>query len=123
MPLFVVFRRTGLATVALWLSVASAFAQSQIRHIETVSPRIGQRGTTVDARIGGCNLHDSCPLHFDATDVQAPATIQRRETVWFEGPIVPLPESQKAEDYPNDYAAKLTIAPQAATGARCATCR
>ena len=100
------------------LTLAVSRAAADVPEALYIFPAGGQRGTTVDARIGGCNLHDSCPLHFDATDVQAPATIQRRETVWFEGPIVPLPESQKAEDYPNDYAAKLTIAPQAATGAR-----
>ena len=76
MPLFVVFRRTGLATVALWLSVASAFAQSQIRHIETVSPRIGQRGTTVEMTIQGFSLSSPREVIFYDSGIKAVAIEQ-----------------------------------------------
>lgn len=84
-----------------------------------IFPLGGQRGTAVDVRIGGMHLHDECPLALDAADgLTAPATIRRTERVWFEGPVIPKPESQQAENYPNDYAARFTIAADARLGTR-----
>ena len=42
-----------------------------------IFPAGGQRGTTVEARIGGMSLHDECPLHWFGTGVAAPPTIRR----------------------------------------------
>lgn len=81
-----------------------------------IFPAGGQRGTTVDVRIGGMNLHDECPLHWHGAGITAPATIRRTETTFFEGPVIPMPESQQAENYPADYAARLVIAADAAIG-------
>jgi hypothetical protein len=83
-----------------------------------IFPAGGQRGTTVDVRIGGMNLHAECPLHWSGSGVAAPKTIRRTETLWFEGPVIAQPESQRSEDYPSDYAAKLVIAPNAAGSQR-----
>jgi hypothetical protein len=84
-----------------------------------IFPLGGQAGTTVDVRIGGMHLFDECPLALDAADgVVAPATIRRTERVWFEGPVIPKPESQQAENYPSDYAARFTIAADARPGTR-----
>lgn len=84
-----------------------------------IFPLGGQAGTTVDVRIGGMHLFDECPLALDAADgLVAPATIRRTERVWFEGPVIPKPESQQAENYPSDYAARFTIAADARPGTR-----
>jgi hypothetical protein len=37
--------------------------------------------------------------------------------VWFEGPVLPLPESQQQEDYPADFTGRIVIAPDAPAGA------
>ena len=29
------------------------------------------------------------------------------QTLWFEGPLLPLPDSQRAEDYPQDMAGEV----------------
>jgi hypothetical protein len=83
-----------------------------------VFPAGGQRGTTVDARIGGMNLRDECPLHWHGSGVTAPQTIRRAQTTWFEGPLIRPPDSQQAENYPTDYALPLVIAADAEPGVR-----
>ncbi|MFM8536785.1 MAG: hypothetical protein ACKOES_01750, partial [Planctomycetaceae bacterium] len=85
----------------------------------SIFPLGGQAGTTVDVRIGGMHLFDECPLALDAADgIVAPATIRLTERIWFEGPVIPKPESQQAENYPSDYAARFTIAADARPGTR-----
>jgi len=81
-----------------------------------IFPAGGQRGTAVDVRIGGMNLHEEAPLHWLGSGVAAPATIKRTKGIWFEGPVIPLPDSQRQEDYPSEYAAKLPIAKDAPIG-------
>lgn len=83
-----------------------------------IFPAGGQRGTTVEARIGGMSLHEECPLHWFGTGVAAPPTIRRVKGIWFEGPVIPLPDSQRQEDYPSEYAASLPIAKDAPLGDR-----
>lgn len=92
--------------VALWVLLGSAAASADVPEVTYVFPAGAQRGTTVDVRIGGLHLHKSCPIRFDGTGVVAPPTIARTETLWFESPVIPQPDSQKAEDYPSDYAAR-----------------
>jgi hypothetical protein len=99
-------------------SLALSRAAADVPEATYIFPAGGQRGTTVDVRIGGLHLHDECPIYIGATDVTAPPTIRRTEKIWFEGPIIGQPDSQKAEDYPSDYAAKLTIAADAELGIR-----
>ncbi len=81
-------------------------------------PAGGQRGTKVTSRIGGMHLSESAPLHMQAVGVKAEPRVQRIEKVWFEGPVIPIPESQRAEDYPSDYAATFTISADATPGCR-----
>ena len=38
------------------------------------------------------------------------------QTVWFDGPVIPLPDSQQKEDYPIDHLGSVQIAPDAAPG-------
>lgn len=83
-----------------------------------IFPAGGQRGTSVDFRVGGLYLHESCSFEMTGPGITAPAKINATETVWFEGPVIPLPDSQQAEDYPRDMAGTMTIAADAAPGFR-----
>ena len=79
-------------------------------------PAGGQRGTRVTGRIGGCNLYASPKLFWTGEGISGPSTLDRIETVWMEGPLIPQPASQQREDYPRDYGTPLVIAPTAALG-------
>lgn len=79
-------------------------------------PAGGQRGTEVTARIGGCNLYSLPRLHWTNDVVRGPAMLERTETIWFDGPVIPQPASQQREDYPQDYSATLGIPKDAPTG-------
>jgi hypothetical protein len=106
-----------IITSVLALFLASHPAHADQPHVSYIFPAGGQRGATVDVRIGGHNLHDSARLHIDATGVHGPDTIApAAETIWFEGPVIPLPASQQKEDYPRDYAARLNIDADAPLG-------
>jgi hypothetical protein len=50
--------------------------------------------------------------------VEVPSTLKRTKTIWFQGPLLPLPDSQQQEDYPKDMAGRVTIAPEAPSGVR-----
>src|SRR6516225_11504029 len=63
-----------------------------------IFPAGGRRGTTVEVRVGGLFLHKSCPWKLLGPGVEADRTLKRTSTIWFEGPILPLPDSQQAED-------------------------
>jgi hypothetical protein len=83
-----------------------------------IFPAGGQRGTVVAVRVGGLNLNSKAALEVLGAGVEAPPEVCRMETLWLEGPLLPLPDSQQAEDYPKDYAARMTIAADAAPGPR-----
>ncbi len=112
-------RNVGMRCVVSLLPLVAAAVEA-LRADEPaalyVFPAGGRRGTTVEARIGGMNLHEECPLHWHGRGVSAPPTIRRTQTVRFEGPVIPLPDSQRAENYPSDYSATLEIAADAALG-------
>ena len=73
-------------------------------------PAGGQRGTTVTARIGGCNLNDSPRLLCLDARLMPPERLVPIRVRWFEGPMIPQPASQQKEDYPRDFSASLAIA-------------
>jgi hypothetical protein len=79
-------------------------------------PAGGQRGTSVKFQAGGLYLNESCGLEMIGRGVQASPIVRRTGTLWFEGPILPLPESQRQEDYPRAMAGSLTIARDASLG-------
>src|SRR5262245_27487547 len=63
-------------------------------------PAGGQRGTTVKFHAGGLYLNESCSLEMIGRGVEAAPVVRRVEALWFEGPLLPLPDSQRQEDYP-----------------------
>jgi hypothetical protein len=83
-----------------------------------IFPAGGQRGTTVKVRVGGMFLHEKCRWEMFGPGVVPSKELIRIPTLWFEGPLLPLPESQQAEDYPKDMAGDVVIARDAALGMR-----
>src|SRR5437660_1158537 len=82
-------------------------------------PAGGRRGTTVDLHVGGLFLHkDACWELLGPGVTLASPHLAPAPTLWFEGPMLPLTESQQAEDYPKDTSAKVAIAADAALGVR-----
>jgi hypothetical protein len=82
-----------------------------------IFPAGGQRGTTVDVRVGGLFLYDKCEFDLSAPGVKATPHLTRAKRLWFDGPVLPLPESQQQEDYPADMQGSVTLAKDAPVGA------
>ena len=103
------------------VALAVGLAQPALADPPTASymfPAGGQRGTTVAVRVGGLNLLSKASLEMLGPGVEASREVRRVERVWLEGPLLPLPDSQQAEDYPQDYSGTVTIAGDASTGPR-----
>jgi hypothetical protein len=83
-----------------------------------IFPAGGQRGTKVNVRVGGVFLYQECGFEMLGPGVTAPKKLNRTKTTWFEGPLLPLPDSQRVEDYPKDMAGTLGIAKDAPLGVR-----
>ncbi len=83
-----------------------------------IFPAGGQRGQAVNVRVGGLNLHQSCFFEMLGPGVQADKQLHKTRTIWFEGPVLPLPDSQQQEDYPKDLAGRVQIAADARLGIR-----
>jgi hypothetical protein len=83
-----------------------------------IFPAGGQRGTTVQARVGGCYFHGEAGFELLGPGVTGPARIRETNTVWFEGPLIVQPASQRSEDYPRDHGAAIQIEPHTAPGVR-----
>jgi hypothetical protein len=104
------------------LSLALCLCGSTVRAEPPVAsyifPAGGQRGQAVSVRVGGLFLHNSCGFEMSGPGVEADKQLRPIKTLWFEGPLLPLPDSQQAEDYPRDLAGKVQIAADAPLGAR-----
>lgn len=75
-----------------------------------IFPAGGQRGTTVEVKVGGCYFHGDAGFEMLGSGITAPSRIREMNTLWFEGPLIPQPASQRPEDYPRDHACSLKIA-------------
>jgi hypothetical protein len=83
-----------------------------------IFPAGGQRGKAIDVRVGGLFLHQRCAFEMLGPGIDADKELRSVKTTWFEGPIIPLPDSQQAEDYPKDMAGRISIAGDAPLGVR-----
>src|SRR5262245_39607703 len=101
----------------VWL-LAGASAWGEPPHVSYIFPAGGQRGTKVNVRVGGHFLHERANFEMLGEGVTVPAEICRTETIWFEGPLIKIPASQAAEDYPQDFAAEISLAADAKLGNR-----
>lgn len=93
-------------------------ARGEPPSVSYIFPAGGQRGTTVDFKVGGHYLHGTAPFQMLGSGVTAGDTVRETNTVWFEGPVIPQPASQQAENYPRDHAGQVKIASNAPVGAR-----
>jgi hypothetical protein len=107
-----------LLLVVLALAAGTPLAHGDPPVASYIFPPGGQRGKNVDFRVGGLFLHQSCSFEMLGAGVTASKRLERTNTVWFEGPLLALPESQQAEDYPKDLAGRVEIAAQAPIGVR-----
>jgi hypothetical protein len=66
-------RAEFIAVVWLLASALPGEAGAMLKHLERVSPRIGQRGTTVEISIQGAHLDDPREIIFDRPGIRAQA--------------------------------------------------
>src|SRR6476646_2042198 len=92
--------RLCLILIAVWFSASPAFSNPPVASY--IYPAGGQRGATVPVRVGGLFLHEKCGFALDGKGLTASPQLVRAKPLWFEGPLLPLPESQQQEDYPAD---------------------
>jgi hypothetical protein len=104
----------SLLSLCLW----SEWLRADPPMASYIFPAGGRRGTTVDVHVGGLYLHKSCGFEMLGPGVQAGRQLQRTVTRWFDGPLLPLPDSQQAEDYPKDMTGRVQIAADAPLGER-----
>ena len=76
----------------------------------------GAAAAAVDVRVGGLFLHDKPAFEVTGPGITASPYLAPAKRVWFEGPVLPLPESQRQEDYPADLSGKVTLAKDAPLG-------
>jgi hypothetical protein len=107
-----------LLTVAVLFLVTAPVLRANPPETSYIFPAGGQRGTTVKVKVGGVFLHEKCRWEMLGPGVTACKELTRIPTLWFEGPLLPLPESQQAEDYPKDMAGDVVLARDAALGLR-----
>ena len=83
-----------------------------------IFPAGGQRGTTVDVRIGGLYLHQGASLELVGDGVTGPERILPTTTRVFPQVVVPQTYFTAEYMFPRDYAASLRIAADATPGMR-----
>lgn len=106
-----------LAAVAALL--APTAARAEVPFVTYIFPAGGQRGTTVHFNVGGHFLYEECPFEMLGPGLVASPMLKRcAKTVWFEGPLLNLNDSQAKEDYPKDQRGSVTLASDAALGVR-----
>ncbi|MFO0880596.1 MAG: PPC domain-containing protein [Gemmataceae bacterium] len=108
-------RSVVAAAMALLVSSVSWAESPQLSYL---FPAGGQRGQKVAVRVGGLNLYERCGWEATGTGLRLSPQLRRMATRWFEGPMLPLPDSQRQEDYPQDMAGEITIAADASIGPR-----
>lgn len=106
-----------LATLIVMAALAGT-ASAEPPHVSYIFPAGGQRGQQVEFKVGGHYLHEGCPFVMTGPGVNASDRIERTETIWFEGPLIPQPASQRKEDYPKDYLGSVAIDTNAPLGTR-----
>ncbi len=106
-----------IASVVALLS-GSAVLRAEPPAASYIFPAGGQRGTTVQFRVGGLFLHQSCGFEMLGPGLKASPKLESTKTIWFEGSLLPIPDSQRQEDYPKDMAGQARIDADASLGLR-----
>jgi hypothetical protein len=105
-----------IAILLLVLLPCSAVANPPVPSY--IFPAGAQRGKTVNVRVGGLFLHEKCGFEMLGPGTKAPSFLTRTKTTWFEGPLLPLPDSQRQEDYPKDMTGTIAVDADAPLGLR-----
>ncbi len=92
--------------------------QAEPPDIEYIYPAGAQRGTTVKVRVGGYYFHGQAHFQMLGQGVKVTPLIKRTKTLWFEGPLIYQPLSQRGENYPKDHLSQVTISKDADPGLR-----
>lgn len=108
--------RTLLIPFALLFTATFASAEAPVA--KYIFPAGGRQGATVNVRVGGLDLHRECNFLLTGPGVRGTPVLKRTNTLWFEGPVLPLPDSQRQEDYPKDMLGRIEIAADASPGDR-----
>jgi hypothetical protein len=121
LPPRLTFRRFGLLLLSslcsLCLCGESLWAEPPVASY--LFPAGGRRGTTAEIHVGGLFLHKDASWELLGPGVKvASPRLAPTPTRWFEGALLPLTESQQAEDYPKDTASHVHVAADAALGVR-----
>jgi hypothetical protein len=110
--------RCPLYAWALIVCLIASFCRADAPSVSYIFPAGGQRGKTIDFKVGGHFLHGGAPIEMRGPGVKVDPRVREVKTLWFEGPLIPMPASQRKEDYPRDHAGKVKIAADAPLGAR-----
>jgi hypothetical protein len=111
-----------LAFLFLGVILASS-TRAEPPSMSHIFPAGGQRGTTVGFRVGGFYFHGQAEFEMDGPGVKAGTVVKEADTIWFEGPMILKPESQKKEDYPKDHPGEVRIDAKTPLGVRHWRCR
>jgi hypothetical protein len=110
--------RLRILALVILLGSAEKMALADPPGVAYIFPAGGQRGTTVDVRVGAFDLTSKAFFEVLGAGVRTGGTIQRTETTWLEGPVLQQPESVEIEEYPKDYAGRISIDAGTQTGPR-----
>ena len=103
------------AVVLALLSPASASSPGT----SYIFPAGAQRGTTVKVIVGGFYLYEPCPWEMSGPGTTVSKNLKLAERqIWFEGPRIPMPDSQRSENYPKDQLGTVSVAKNARLGHR-----
>ena len=102
----------------LVLLLLASVARAETPTAAFVFPAGGRRGTVVKVHVGGLNLFERAGWEIGGKGLALSRELLRAPTRWFEGPMLPLPASQRKEDYPQEMAGEVRIAADAPLGAR-----
>src|SRR3954471_24256021 len=101
----------GFRIVCAAACLMSASAHAEPPGVSHIFPAGGQRGTTVEFRVGGFYLHGHAGFRMVGDGVKAEPEVKGEPTFWIEGPMILKPLSQGSEEYPKDHAGRVAIAP------------
>ncbi|MGK0187345.1 MAG: hypothetical protein ACI9R3_003132, partial [Verrucomicrobiales bacterium] len=110
-------RRLTSLTALLGLAAGTSLL-AEMPYVSYIFPAGGQQGKTVDFKVGGHYLHGEASFKMLGPGVQASPKVREVDTLFFDGPLIPMPASQQKEDYPRDHAGQVNIAGDAAVGVR-----
>ena len=109
--------------IVLCTSMAALVARAEPPGVSYIFPAGGQRGTKVEFRVGGFYFHGSAEFSIEGGGIHASPLVKAVETIWFDGPMILKPESQRRDDYPKDHAGDITIDRDAPLGVHRWSCR